>query len=68
MEYITDPLPSAEYSVKTSFVDGVGNESTKSSDSETIATYPRPASVLVIDGYIKGTNTLTISFTESPEF
>lgn len=68
MEYITEPLPSATYSIKTSFVDGVGNESTKSSDNETIATYARPASVLSIDGYVKGTNTLTISFTESPEF
>ena len=68
LEYITDPLSSATYTIKTSFVDAVGNESTKSSDAKTISTYARPASDLTVSAYVKGTNTITISFTESEDF
>jgi hypothetical protein len=68
MEYITEPMASGTYTVKTSFVDSVGNESTKSSDSKTITTYARPASDLVVSAYDQGTDTLTISFTESEDF
>lgn len=67
LEFKTDPLPPGTYPVKATIVDRAGNESTDTTASVVLNTYARPASGLTIDSYVKGTDTLTLSWTASED-
>jgi hypothetical protein len=67
LEWVSEPLPPGVYPVKVTVVDAAGNESTAATDTVTLTTYPRPATDLAIDSYVKGTDTLTLTWTASPD-
>ncbi len=67
LEHITEALPPGTYPVKTVVEDEHGNESTATTDTVTLDTYARPASVLAIESYDQATDAMELSWTESPD-
>ena len=63
----SEPLPPGVYPIKVVIEDQYGNESTAYETTQTLASYAQPAESLAVDSYVKGTDTLTLSFTESPD-
>lgn len=59
------PKVRGSYTVKTSIVDEIGNESTKAETVVNLNTYPREITGLQIDSFASGT--LTLSFTTSED-
>jgi len=64
---VTESFPPGRYPVRIVVKDRYGNESTAAGDVVTLRTYARPATGLEIDSYVKATDTLTLSFTPSPD-
>lgn len=67
LEWISEPQTNGTYTVTVSTIDKAGNVSTAASEDVTITTYARPASDLAVSGYVLGTDTLTLTWTESPD-
>jgi len=67
LEWTSDPLPPGTYPVKVQAVDQAGNASTAYETDVTLTTYARPATGLTVTSYVSGTNTLTLSYTESKD-
>lgn len=65
IKWKSPPKHRGSYSVKTSVVDAIGNESTKSETVVTLNTYPREVTNLQIDSL--ESDTLTISYTPSED-
>lgn len=63
----TLPQTPGSFSIKTAIVDTAGNESTLTTQNYTLDSYPRPATSPGVDSYVQGTDTLTITFTASPD-
>ena len=61
----SEPLPPGAYPTKVIIEDEYGNESTAYTTTATLASYAQPAEDLAVDTYDSGTDTLTLSFTES---
>lgn len=67
LEFVSGVLFNGTYSVATQIIDAAGNVSTADTDSVTIATYPRPATDLVVVEYVKATDTLSLAWGESED-
>lgn len=67
LSWTSEPLINGIYSVTTFVIDVAGNVSTADTDEVTIESYARPAKDLTVEEYNQGTDTLTISWTESED-
>ena len=67
LEWVSEPQVIGSYAVTVNIIDKAGNISTAASSSVTIATYARPASGLAVAGYVSGTDTLSLTWTESED-
>ena len=67
LEWVSEPQYNGTYAVSVQLIDEVGNVSTATTTNKTIETYPRPASDLTVAGYVSGTDTLSLSWTESED-
>lgn len=63
----SEPLSPGVYPVKVVVEDQYGNDSTAYETTATLASYARPADDLAIQSYTPGTDTLVLTFTESPD-
>lgn len=67
LEWTSEVLTNGTYTIIATILDSAGNESSDTSENVTIATYARPATDFAIDGYVQGTDTLSLTWTESPD-
>jgi len=67
LEWVSDPLPPGTYPIRVAVEDEHGNASTAYETSVTLNTYPRPAGGLTVDSYDPQTDTLELSWTQSPD-
>lgn len=67
LEWISEPQWIGTYAVSVYIIDENGNVSSATAENVTIATYARPAADLVVAGYVSGTDTLSLTWTESED-
>ncbi|MCE5277203.1 MAG: hypothetical protein ABFD92_16870 [Planctomycetaceae bacterium] len=63
----SEPLPPGTYKIAVQVTDAAGNVSTQFSGLVVLDTYARPASGLTVESYDKATDTLSLSWTHSPD-
>jgi len=67
LEWISEPLFIGTYDIGVFVIDENGNVSTATTENVTLATYARPATDLVVAGYVLATDTLSLTWTESED-
>lgn len=67
LEFETTILSPGTYQVEVATVDSAGNESSQTAELVQLDTYPGPCTDLAISSYVKGTDTLVLTFTGSPD-
>ena len=67
LEWISKPLFNGTYALGVAFIDQAGNVSTTTTNNVTIESYARPASNLQVASYDLGTDTLSLTFDQSPD-
>ncbi len=67
LEWVSEPLFIGTYAVAVNIIDKAGNVSSSTTTNVTLATYPRPATDLVVSSYDSGTDTLTLGWGESED-
>ena len=67
LEWLSDPLPPGEYPVRVTVVSREGAVSSEQAQTVTLRTYPRPATHLAVADYTRQSDTLTLTWTPSPD-
>jgi hypothetical protein len=68
LTWTSEPVINGSYTVTTEIIDTAGNVSSSDTDLIDIESYARPVSDFAVVAYTLGTDTLDLSWTESPDF